>query len=37
MLTLWAGPLADAAREIADQVLEPSHYLRAVLEPGGRP
>ncbi|MBL8251473.1 MAG: monovalent cation/H+ antiporter subunit D [Candidatus Competibacter sp.] len=36
-LTVAAGPLFDAARSTADQVLQPQRYIRAVLEPGGRP
>jgi multicomponent K+:H+ antiporter subunit D len=34
-LTLWAGPVAEAARATADQLLQPLGYIRAVLGHGG--
>jgi multicomponent K+:H+ antiporter subunit D len=34
-LVVWAGPLSDYTRAIAEQLLEPSIYIRAVLgDPG---
>ncbi len=35
-LTVAAGPLSDYARATADQLLQPYHYVHAVLGGGGR-
>ena len=35
-LTLWAGPASDYAQATAEQLLQPYHYVRAVLA-GGKP
>lgn len=35
-LTLWAGPVSDYAQATAEQLLQPYHYVRAVLD-GGKP
>lgn len=34
-LTLGAGPAYDQTRAIADQLLQPQHYIEAVLRPDG--
>jgi multicomponent K+:H+ antiporter subunit D len=34
-ITLWAGPIAEAADSVADQLLHPSRYIQAVLGGGG--
>ncbi len=34
-LTLWAGPLSEAARDVADQLLDPQGYIQAVLGAAG--
>jgi len=36
-LTLGAGPAFDQARAIANQILQPSSYIQAVLNPRGTP
>ena len=35
-LTIGAGPVLDQSRAIAGQLVEPQHYIQAVLTPGGR-
>jgi multicomponent K+:H+ antiporter subunit D len=34
-ITLWAGPIAEAAGSVADQLLHPARYIQAVLGGGG--
>lgn len=34
-LMIWAGPTTDFARATAEQLLQPYHYIHAVLGGGG--